>query len=296
MDFTIKAIDSALLPAFRPYLMPQAAQALEDGDEDLIALGVVTGEGHTCGALAATLFKGDATLFSLFIDPTVRRQGTASQLLIALLEHVGPTGRVWAEWILPEEDFTAVSALLSVHGFSYSEPAEPVYRLTSDSLVHTPVLRGAFSPTFRPDRNVLPYCSLASEQVEELLGDANIPHFLRPDTFDRDGLITEMSLCYVYGGRVTAYLLIGVSTPGECVILASFTRRGAHPAAFLQVVAAALAAGLTRFGGSFTCWLDAVNPTAEELARRLSGGLLVPWWTGNALRQPTVLWKERSAP
>ena len=277
---TLRRLDAALLPAFLPYLIPQAAQGVAAGREDIIALGAVTGEGKTCGAVAGELYRGVLTVFSLYVDPAVRGQGIGTLLLRSLLSSC-PDARPAAAWIQPTGDFDRMDAFLQARGFAPARRDNSVYRLHTADLRRVPVVRRAFSPSFQPDGNIVPLSDLTPGDREDLGRDPSIDPRLRLDSL-MDQLTPDLSACYRYGGRIAAYLLCCVSGPGEVSILAAVARPGAHPAAFLQLTTAAIHRGLALFGGDFVCWLDPITQEVEDLAQELSGGTCQRWLTGES--------------
>ena len=277
---TLRRLDAALLPAFLPYLIPQAAQGVAAGRADILALGAVTGAGQTCGAVAGELYQGVLTVFSLYVDPAVRGQGIGTLLLRSLLACC-PEARPAAAWIQPAGAFDRMDAFLQGRGFAPALRDNSVYCLNTADLRRVPVIRRAFSPSFRPDGNIVSLSDLTAEEQEDLRADPSIDLRLRLDGL-MDQAAPELSFGYRYRGRIAAYLLCAVSDPGEVSILAAVARPGAHPAAFLQLITAAIHRGLALFGGDFVCWLDPIHEQAEALARELSGGTCQRWLTGES--------------
>lgn len=280
----VRNITSELLPAFRPYLIPEAVRAMEENISGVFALGAVTEDHRTCGAAAALLDEAGFTLFSLHVDPAIRRQGTAT-LLLRELEKFAGTALTDAEWTLPDAEFLSVDAFLCRQGFAPARREQGgVMRLDADTMRTLPMVRRAISPAFRPDANILPFSSISSEESADLLSDGSIPACLRPDSFTREQLSSPMSLAYRYGGRIAAYLL-AEPAPDGVAVLAAVSRDGCHSGAFLQLAMAALHYSvpfLPEGHGSY--WLEALNDTAETLARHFSGGSPEIWYAGHAQR------------
>lgn len=278
MEVTIRRLNAALLPAFLPYLLPEAAEAIETGRDDIIALGAVTNANQTCGAVVGELYDERLTVFSLYVDPEVRRQGVGALLLDSLLQ-LYPEAKPMAAWVLPEESFTEMDAFFQARGFAAAQNEGFVYCLNTEDLRHVPVVRWAFSPTFRPDRNIVPLDELTQEEREDLLCDASIAPSLRlGELIDR--LSPELSVCYRYKGRIAAYFICGKTGAREMAVLAAVSRSWAHPAAMLQMITATIHRGLDYFGGDFLCWIEAINGEAEELVRAISGGTYSRWLIG----------------
>ena len=279
--FSLRVVEPGLLPAFRPYLTDQAAQDGALGRADVLTLGAVTAERRTCAAAAGRMDGAALTVTSLYVDPAVRRRGIGSALLAALLEGTAPA-RAEVRWLLPREDHEAFRAFLSAAGFSPGPQGEGgLYRTDAASLRLGPTLRRAFSPAFRPDGNVVPLAELTKEERGELLADPAIDP--RLSLARLEGLYSpEVSFAYRYGGRVAAYLACALTGPRDGAILAALSRPGAHPAAILQLAAAALRAGLDHLGGDFAFWADTVDRGSADLLRALSRGQCQLWLEGSA--------------
>lgn len=279
-----REITADLLPAFRPYLLPEAAQLLEEGDPRIVALGAVTEDFHTCGAAAALRDEEGFTLFSLYVDPQIRRQGVAT-LLVRQVEVLGKQPLSRAEWVLPDSGLAPLAALLDNHGFGPPElDGGGILRLDTRVMRTLPMVRRAFAPQFRPDPNILPVSGITRAEREELLADQSIDPRLRLDRFSDAQLAAPTSLAYRYGGRIAAYFLAEPTADGAA-ILAAVSRQGCHAGAFLQLALAAIHSSLPYLpGGEGFYWLEAINDTAEQLARHFSGGEPQLWRSGRAQR------------
>lgn len=279
--FSLRVVEPGLLPAFRPYLTDQAAQDGALGRADVLTLGAVTAERRTCAAAAGRMDGAALTVTSLYVDPAVRRRGIGSALLAALLERAAPR-RAEVSWALPQPEFDAFRAFLTAAGFRTApQTGGGLYRAEAASLRLGPTLRRAFSPAFRPDGNVVPLAALTGAERAELLADPAID--LRLGLARLEGLYSpEVSFAYRYGGRVAAYLACALTGRRDGSILAAVSRPGAHPAAILQLAAAALRAGLDHFGGDFAFWADTVNRESADLLLALTRGQCQLWLEGSA--------------
>ena len=279
--FSLRVVEPGLLPAFRPYLTDQAAQDGSLGRADVLTLGAVTAERRTCAAAAGRMDGAALTVTSLYVDPAVRRRGIGSALLAALLERAAPR-RAEVSWALPQSEFDAFRAFLAAAGFRTAPQAGGgLYRAEAASLRLGPTLRRAISPAFRPDGNVVPLAALTGAERAELLADPAIDS--RLGLARLEGLYSpEVSFAYRYGGRVAAYLACAFTGRRDGSILAAVSRPGAHPAAILQLAAAALRAGLDHFGGDFAFWADTVNRESADLLLALTRGQCQLWLEGSA--------------
>ncbi|MGI5979721.1 MAG: GNAT family N-acetyltransferase [Oscillospiraceae bacterium] len=281
MEFSIREITQEMLPAFEPYLLPQSVESLyeEDGAR---AFGAVCGE-QTCGAAMGVVQNGVLYLMSLFVDEKVRREGIGTALLKALTDAAG-TAAAEADWILPDGPFEEMDAFLQKNGFSPAERGGDITRLDTRKMRADSVLRRAFSPAFRPDGNIIPLAEMTDEQRRELYSDEEIDPFLRAERFAALFPCSSVCLGYRYGGRITAYFIAEPVGPHEGVVRAIVARKGAPPAAVLQLCAAGLNAGLPLIGGDGYLWMDTINDASRALAARLAGSSADFWHEGSASR------------
>ena len=272
-----RVITPQLLPAFRPYLAPDLADALVDEEEGLIALGAVTEDGHTCGAAAAYADEktGQLSLRFLLVDPQVRRRGVAA-LLLDQLEQQAPI--VNASWFCPAEDLPALIHLLEARGLlvSYDEDA-PIMQLHCAEMQKTPRCRRAFLPGYCPDSNVVPFSQVTQEEFDELCRDETISPDLRPDWFNEDVLTSPLSFAYRYKGVLSAYFL-ALPVEDGAAVKAAVSRSMAHGAAFFQLASAAIHASLPQMTPTSSYWLEAINDASLTMARYLCSDHYRLWY------------------
>lgn len=281
MEITIREITPELLPAFEPYLLPQADEMLRE--ESSFAFGAVCGS-QTCGAAIGVSENGTLYIGSLFVDKTVRRQGVGTALLQALTD-AADTGDAETQWVLPDGDFEVLDAFLQKNGFSPAERGADITRLDTRKMRADSAIRRAFSPTFRPDGNIVRLCDITDEQRAELYADLDIQEVLRAGGLEY--LFPDSPLClgYRYGGRITAYFVAEITGEHEAVVRAVVARRGAPPAAALQLCAAGLNAGLPLLGGDGYLWMDTINDASRAFAARIAGSGAAIWHAGSASRE-----------
>ena len=281
-----RRLDAALLPAFRSYLLHEAAEGIASGREDIIAVGAVTEDRHSCGA-AACVTGGEEgpALFSLYVDPQVRRQGIGRRLLEALEREAGAR-MVSAHWLLPEEGAAEVDVFLHACGFSPAE-IDPlgIMRLNTADMRELPAVRRALSAGFRADGNIRQLMEFTEAEREELFSDRSIDARLHPANFTKAQLESALSLGYRYGGRIAAYIIAEPVEEG-IVVLSAVTRSGGHPAAFHQLAAAVLHRGMEYFPGrDYSCWLEAISEPAERMAQYYCRGKYEIWHECHAVRR-----------
>lgn len=273
-------IDLALLPAFRPYLSPEAAEAVAMGQENILAVGVITEDGHTCGAAAVVCENQVLILRSLYVDPQMRRQGAAT-LLLDTLEEKLKIQKV--NWVAPEAEQDGLKAFLQNRGFSVAVSESSIMRLDCDAMKQLTVCRRAFLPGYQADPNVIPMAAVTEAEMEELLSDASIPQVLRPDNFPPEVLDSPYSLAYRYKGVIAAYFLAVPIADGAVVKSAVSRKQFAHGGAFFQLAYASMHRSIPFLppkGGSY--WLEAISKEAETLAQFLSKDHYERWTWGSA--------------
>lgn len=284
MNFSLREITKELLPAFTPYLLPQAAEPVNEGSKDIIAIGAVTGN-KTCGAAAGEISGDGLHIVSLFVDTQARGFGIGTALLREL-ESMAGRGKVFASWILPENDFLLTSAFFQGKGFSEISYGEEIFRLSSKDLQKAPSLRAAFLPNYRPDGNIVPVSGFSKSELEELLADNSIPPFLRLINFTKSELSQPTCLGYRYQGRIMAYLISTHSDKNSFALRAAFSRDGSPPAVFHLLMAAAIKKACEKLGKDFYVFLSPVSAPARHLAMQLSGGNYEVWREGFCEKLP----------
>lgn len=274
LGWNVRLLDRNQLPGFRPYLLPGTAAALERGDENVIAIGAVTGR-SACGAAAARLDgEGGARLTDLFVDEAVRRRGVGAFLLDQMLELLSGTGPLWdvtADYALNGEDLAAMDALMVKCGFSRPRLCARSFRAMSDDYRRHPVLRRSFDPRYRTPENVLSFDRLPREALDGLEQAEGIPPVLSWSGL-KDRALPELSVALVRDGGVDAYLLAEESVDGGFVLLAAVTRPGGPASAFVTLLVELVNRCVYRAGGSFPFYFSTINDHAETLARKMMDG------------------------
>lgn len=282
MEISIRELTPELLPAFIPYLQPGVDEALRE-EENALAFGAVQGA-QTCGAIVGVVENDALYIISLFVDRAARRQGAGTALLQALTQAAG-VGNSFTQWVLPDGDFEALDAFLQNNGFSPAARGSDITRLDTRKMRADSAIRRAFSPAFQPDGNVVRLSEMTDEQRAELFSDGEIQDVLRAKRFEKLFQDSPICLGYRYGGRITAYFVAEITGPHEAVVYAVVARKGAPPAAALQLCAAGLNAGLPLLGGDGFLWMDTINDASRAFAARIAGSGADFWHAGSASRQ-----------
>ena len=151
-----------------------------------------------------------------------------------------------------------------------------------------PVVRRGFSPNFQPDGNIIRLEDITPAQWEELEADESINPVVAIGQYRH--LFAHNPLCmgYCYGGRIVAYFIADQSGPKDVTVRAVVSRKGASPAAFLQMTTAAIHYGIPLIGGDGYCWMEGINETSRTLIHRVCGGIMEPWYEGTALKMQSM--------
>lgn len=266
----LRLIDRRELPGFRTYLLPETVRRLEQGDENTIALGAVTGR-HSCGAAAALLSGEEAELTDIFVDAAVRRQGIGRQLLDAMLERLDGMGQIAlinASYVLRGEELTAMDRLLVSRGFSPPARRSLVYEIPAEKFLNDKMLGRAFSAQYRSAKGVKALSEVPEHAIQEL--EQNVPEPMRWSTA-RDRVDPELSAVMVRNGQVVAYQLME-ETVGGVVLRSIVSGEGARPVDFLLLLREVLNRCWYRIGGTFTVYLSALSDASNQLTVRLTEG------------------------
>ncbi len=237
MEVNIRVLDRRELPGFRPYLLPETAAALERQDPAVAALGAVTGR-SSCGAVAVRQRPdGMMDVTDLFVDAAVRRQGVGGQLLDALLQWVDTPGLggLAADFVLREDELTAMEGLLASRGFYPAGTRSQVFAVPSSQFHVDQRLGHCFTPGYRTPPGVVPLAEAPEAALTELEETEDLPDYLRWSRL-REKILPDLSVVLLREGRAEAYLLAGENELDGYILRAAASRRGAPPTAFLSLL------------------------------------------------------------
>ena len=133
-DYSIKKITRKNILSFENYIPENKLEMILE--RNTAAIGLVTGDNRTCGALMYSFYpdEGTAILESLCVDESIRRQGLGTMLYETFEEDVYQKGmeEIGAHLILPEQG--DVQTFLAYVGFDNSEQGERYYRFTKGEI------------------------------------------------------------------------------------------------------------------------------------------------------------------
>ena len=274
-ELNIYLLDKSNAGPFSPYLMPQVRQYIGDGKE-LIALGAVV-DGHSVGAVAASVENDMLHLVSLYVDPAVRRQGIGTALLRALGARVKALGlsvegaKVY--YMEEEEDTAVIAAFLRSAGFGELELSDRLFCVNTADLHHLPGLREALSTDFAPDPHVRPYAAITPEQLREIEDDPDVLDCLKPSAM-RFNLMRSASTIWVEDGHVLGWILAYQGVDGEIVMASACKRAGAPDGCFRKLLYALANRCYMMLGRDFRTYILTINEHSAGLVEKLSGGAL----------------------
>ena len=272
MELNIRLLDRGQLPGFRQYLLPGTAAAIERGDENVIAIGAVSGR-YALGAAAVRLDgTGDVRFTDLFVDAAVRRQGVGSLLVETVVDILAATDctELTARYALDREEMAAMDALLTGRGFTQPELAAHCFRAMSEDYRDHPIIRRAFDPKYRTPEGVVAFEKLSEEALNEL-ERADIPGELSWSML-KHRVQADLSAALVREDKVLAYMLAEESPVDGFVLRAAVSREGAPATAFITLLLELINRCWYRAGSEFAFYFATVNDHAEQLARSVMNG------------------------
>jgi GNAT superfamily N-acetyltransferase len=261
-DWYYTLLNEGNVEAFRPYLTEEAASL----QQDILALGAVTGE-YACGAVAARVHgNGQAELLAMAVDPAVRRRGVGSMLLRNLLKRLRQTERLVAAYRGTPEELSAADAFYNAVWGGVPEDLGAVFQLRVGELADTPLYeRFGYAGS---ERAILRFDTLQPDQMERLLREEEIPEHLRwnalPGHFRPD-----LSFAFMNQGRAEAYLAVTEEERG--VLAPVLVALGNRSFVLLPLLSAAVRAVTAACPPETGLEIVCVNPVAEGLGLRLLG-------------------------
>ena len=266
-------LDKTNAGPFAPYLMPAVRRYIGDGRE-LIAIGAAMDE-NSVGAVAAAVDHDVLHLVSLYVDPSVRRQGVGSALLRALGARVNELGlyveSVRTYYMEEDEDTAVIAAFLRSAGFGELEPANRLFSVDTAELHHIPKINDALSMDYQPDPHVRPFSEITPAQLAEIEADPDVLSALKPSNI-RFNLMRSASTIWVEDGHVLGWILAYQGVDGEIVLAAACKRNGAPDGCFRHLLYALANRCYMMLGRDYKVYILAINEHAGSLVEKLSGG------------------------
>ncbi len=268
--YSIRLLKKQELAVFSQYILPQTYREILRCAPSWIVAGALRGR-LACGAAAVRCSGDTAELASLFVDAQVRGEGIGGALLDQAMALAGERGckELAGRYLLAGQELAAMDRLLRRRGKVLSEEKPPVYGMDSERYHGHSLLGVAFRYYYRPAASVVPLSRLSAEQLETLEARDEIPSFLRPSVC-RDRMLPDLSVAWMSDGVPTGYLLGGAAGLRDFSLIAAWQERPST--AFLHLLRAQLNLCYYRSGGDFRFFASPVNPRAERLLLRLTGG------------------------
>ncbi len=271
-DFSLCPLQVDELPSFGQYLLPQAVAAMQVDASSVMALGATTGR-YAVGAGCVQLCAQQATLLSLFIDPSARGQGAGGLLLDGFIDSCRAQGVIalHAEYSLSGDDLSSMDALLRRRGAQIHPLEDESFRMDSVHFHQAPLIRAAFLPSFRPAAAICKFSALSQAQLDALNANPDIPAFLNWAAHT-DRADPDFSLAWLEDGQVAAFTLACPSADGGCIQLSTVRTPAAPPSSVLALVRALINLAYYRAGGDFPFYTSTMAPASRALVERLAGG------------------------
>ena len=272
-DVIFCTFDPARPGPYESYLLPHIPVQARLEPERFLGLGAAFGQ-YALAAAAVSFDRetpGQVLADSLFVDPEVRGQGIATQLLRLAAAVAAEAGAhtLKLSYILAGPELTAMDRVARKMG---GDPAyvRPVYTMDSAQFRDSALLGRAFTAKYRPPESVVPFTDLTREQIEALYADPEVPWYVHPR--NRTRMRPELSLAFLQEGRVAGFWLGSVSTPGNYSVQGVWRSPAAPVTTFHVLVAAHLNLCFYHGGGDFRYHCSPAVAFADELIQRYSEG------------------------
>ena len=263
---------------FVRYILPYVRRDLSrsKSSEAYTVVGVMW-NGLACGAAVVEWDEDDGNLRSLFIDPKARRCGIAGRLIDCLLTECERREKAGLniEYILKDEDLTAMDALIRARGGSW-EDASPVCGMKSDDFLDSPLIGPALRPGWKRPKQIALFSELTDAQIEAANNWPGLPHYLRPAAVG-ERLDPALSAAWLADGKPAAFVL-GFQSGDRMFCMSSAWRGQEAPVGcFRALVHTQVNLCWYRSGGSFVFFLSPINPHAAAMAEWFTGGNYEPY-------------------
>ena len=214
LDFTLFVFDPAKPGPYEQYIMPHISGEMKQEPEHFAAVGA---SWNHCAIGAAVITEdpdepGAAAVVSLFVDPEVRRRGVGTALLAACAKAAAEAGaeKLTISYTLDGEDLEAMDLAVRAMG-GVPEFRRPVFTMSSTDFRDSRLVGRAFRPDYRRQANIVRFLDLTPEQLEALHENPDAPWY-------NPWMQPELSLAYLHEGRVAAFMLGRISTPGSYAV------------------------------------------------------------------------------
>lgn len=262
----ISRINDESLSAYARLIPEEVQDILADGGT-YIGLGVEE-DGYACGQMVAELDGQVVRIHSLYIDPSYRRRGFATELLIRMADEISRWETVYGYQITFSENLQQENGLkpfLEFCGFELEEEeSRGCYSCTLGDI--QTVWKGKRLPM-----NVIPYRELNKELLQQLRQEP-------PIALSRD--ITEERIepdcsCVVEKKNHLEGCLM-VEREADHLVLEWVRITPARAKELLAMFGYALEHAIEKYGVEQKLVIPVLNGDADRLLKRLTGDALVP--------------------
>lgn len=260
-------IGSEQLPYFSTLLLPEAVQAIEQG-EPITAIGIAQ-EDVACGALAGYVEYDCFRIVSLYVAPDYRHLG-GGRLMLSQLEELlleeSDIRSMELSFTVTEPEHETLLSFLTTMGFALDDDrGQNIYTFTLEQLNAAEIM----STTIGKSLRIRPFSQLSEDvlhaaQKRGIALEAPLPEL----TLTSPQLERELSHAYIKDGKVEAYVAFDYSCCGVltlCGLWVGDTKPGVLYALLKTVISRAmeLYPPQTRFA------LQAVNEQSVRLLQSL---------------------------
>ena len=280
----VTSIDAENLTYFRRFLLPQAADRIDTG-EQLPAVGLAEGT-VACGAAAGYIEENEFQLLSLFVAPDYRRKGGGSRMLAAfreVLQTLPEISFLGAHYTVTQEDHLTLEPFFQANGFLSEKEKSPYRSVMLGELSG----KGFFSAP-EPDRlpaGVQPFSELPPIYVR-LLEKRLAAEENTQSPFSADTLNGELSLGVVEDGKIAACVVFDGTFPDRVTLAYAGSKpAGKAPMLFPVLLRSAFGRLQKRFPPETEVVFQTVTPESDRLAEKL----LEPAGGGKCLSRYCIL-------
>ena len=231
MKITIHILQDAQAEPLQPFILPEV---WADTRRGVFWYFAATDGDELIGAAVIDPSEDGARLCSIAVSPDYRRQGIAGMMLdeaVRMLNAV-KIPALWAEYVLPHEEWEALDGLLQTNGFAMIDE-DSVYLASLSQLMQSSMLAGAYT-----SENVISLAEMSDLEKQHL-------YYALQEKMQIDGIILQEcdpgnSLMWKTAEGITAAIFISPEKNGKLDILWMWLDTEAHnPKALMMLLATA---------------------------------------------------------
>lgn len=264
------------LPYFKPFLLPESAQALEE-NLPLAAIGLVSEE-TGCGALTGYLTEHYFVISSFFVAPDYRRRGGGTLMLETLKKLLKSDPEVHAitvSYTITEPDHELLHGFLEKRGFAQESFEKAIYGITLRELQLSPFFSPSKSKSeYTPPKQLQPFSKVPELYIKQLDRRITLEYGRPWDTplEQAENLERDLSFAWIAHQKITAFLLL--QRTGEHQLTLAYADAGAEfqtpPTALPLMLKASFQKALEKYSADTRLLIQTTNSESTALLRGLT--------------------------